>query len=280
MRCHFRDPELQRRIERDGFVVVPLLTPADRAELRSVYESLDLPGHRPFGATLVGRSFQENDAIADRLEAVVVPRISAVLDDWSMIGGTFLVKEPHPESGLTVHQDWSSVDERTSVSMNVWCAIDDVPLDAGPLEVLPGSHLWFRAHRAPLIPSVQIDFSPLVDRALRPLPLAGGEAVIYDHRLFHGSRANTAPTARVATQIGIAPLGAPLVMTVPGPDGTVELRQVDEQDFFRGLDYEEHGSSEPIGTLIDRVPADPLGAQQVVERIVAEWPLVASSADT
>ena len=269
MRCRFRDPVVQARFEADGFVVLTLLSPEDVARLSEAYEHIAADRPAPFAATLTGRTFVENEAVAARISAVVEPRLETVLADWSVIGSTYLVKAQHPDGALALHQDWSSVDERRSASLNVWCPLADVPADGGALDVVAGSHLWFTAHRAPLIPSVQVELTAEVLAAATTLPVVAGEAVFYDHRLFHGSRASTRPGTRVVAQLGVVPEDEPLVMCFPTDEGSVELRQVDAGAFFRGLDYEVAPPDERPGSSGERVPLEVVSEGDVLRRIVA-----------
>lgn len=270
----FLDPDHARRFERDGYFVVDLLDPADVARLRAQHAEVagGDANNEGFVASLAGRPLAQNQAIAEQINAVVVPRLATVLKGCTVIGSTFLAKGSGPDGEMVVHQDWCSVDERRARSLNVWCALDDVAPDGGALEVIAGSHRWFDAVRSPTIPSVQVEFGPSIDHALTVLSLSAGQAVVYDHALLHGSRQNRSGSVRLAAQLGLLPEGEPLVMGFVSDEGEVELRWVEPTAFFLGFEYETAARVDAPGTPVERLPASAakLDERSVLDRVVSE----------
>lgn len=263
----FAEPAVSAAYERDGFVVLDLLSVGDLDRLRALFGPLAPELDSGFTATLRGRTLADNLEIGASIADVVEPRLRAVLEDFRVIGATFLSKGSGDDGLFPVHQDWNSVDERVFHSMNVWCPLDDVELLHGPLEVLAGSHLWFESLRAPTVPSVSLEFSPLLDELLHPVAVSAGQVVIYDHRLFHGSRANRSNRLRAVAQLGIAPEAAPLAMGFATAVGEVELRQVEATTFFEGLAIEAEEPAELPGVALYRTAHVPVTEAEVTERI-------------
>jgi ectoine hydroxylase-related dioxygenase (phytanoyl-CoA dioxygenase family) len=111
---------------------------------------------------------------------------------------------------------------------------------------VPGSHRWTDGPRAsgctPLpTEAFQADFAP---RAVT-VPLAAGEALVYDPGLVHGSPPNPTGAARVAVGVALAPEGAPLVHVHQRAPGAYCAYQVDvAYHLDQGLMHEPRGYPE------------------------------------
>lgn len=266
----FVDPEDQQMFREQGFVVKPVLDAAGLELLRQTFGQLSRPASEEFYVTLVERSFEESEALSAVILSVLRPKLASILRGESIVGATFLRKSPGRRGEISLHQDWTLVDERTTCSMNLWCPLVDVDRTNGALEVLPGSHLWFPAFRSPQLPSAQIPFSFEIEPLLLPLSLSAGEAVFYDHRLFHGSRANLSDGDRVVAQVGLTPIDEDLVMCFDRGDDIVEMRHVGADALFRGMELESAASDAEFGTLRSTVVSRTIGEAEVMDRIRRE----------
>lgn len=230
----FLDRRLQNAFERDGYVVVDLLTPSALDNLRSVFEQVSKSTASAFYVTLDGRGYAENRRISDRIVELLSPGLTRVLTGFDIVGATFLAKPSADEGVLPVHQDWSSVDERHFLALNIWTPLVDTGSLNGALEVLPGSHRWFTNPRSPWYPSIQLPLDGPLRPYLRRLDVAAGRTVVYDNRLFHGSGANRSSADRPVAQLGVVSRGAQTVMATEDESGRVSLRPVDRAAFFAG----------------------------------------------
>jgi hypothetical protein len=86
-------------------------------------------------------------------------------------------------------------------SLQIWTALDDAPVDAGCVEVVPGSHL--RGLATPQGGTID-------DELVRPeleagrviaLPARAGEAILIHNQLWHRSRTNTTGKRRSALSV-------------------------------------------------------------------------------
>lgn len=268
MTPHAVDPLDVAQLDSLGYVVRPMLRPADIDALWALFESLPVAYGTGFTATLAQLDHAENLRVSAAIEAVVLPRLDGLVEGFRPIGSTFLVKGSGEEGAMVVHQDWNSVDERVAQSVNIWCPLSDVGLEDGPLEVVPGSHRWFSSFRSPLLPSVQVPFETEIESVLQPLPVPAGTAIVYSHALLHGSRENRSGRPRVVVQMGMAPVDQPLAMCFPGAASTVELRQVDASAFFRGFEFEAEAPGTFPGDVLAVLPEAPLGEGDVLEQVV------------
>ena len=86
-------------------------------------------------------------------------------------------------------------------SLTVWVALDDVPYEMGPLEVLPGSHRALYPTTLMAGGFHAVDDGDLPSRNWVCVPLNHGDAVVFSSFLVHRSGMNRHPTEpRVSLQ--------------------------------------------------------------------------------
>jgi Phytanoyl-CoA dioxygenase (PhyH) len=136
-------------------------------------------------------------AVLDLVECVIGPNI--VL--WS---SHFICKDPFTGRATPWHEDsayWRGRLDRYDKIMTVWLALDDVGLDNGCMQVIPGSHLaggfseYHHVDKASNTFASEISGID-VDEAV-PLELARGECSLHDGRIKHGAAANDSPRRRL-----------------------------------------------------------------------------------
>lgn len=123
------------------------------------------------------------------------------------------------------HQDWRSIQGSLN-GMVLWIALDDVPPERGPLEVIPGSHRWG------LLTSVRDDWyrhvvDPRVtDDAFSPVPVHAGDAVLFSGFLVHRSGVNDGRDIRYSLQLRFNDLLEPTFVERGYPSTYVSDRPV------------------------------------------------------
>jgi hypothetical protein len=97
------------------------------------------------------------------------------------------------------HQDWRSIQGSLN-GIVVWAALVDIVPAIGPLEVIPGSHLWG------LLPSVKdewyrrIDDPRVTDEAFVSVPMNAGDTLLFSSFLVHRSGHSDGSRARFSLQ--------------------------------------------------------------------------------
>lgn len=130
------------------------------------------------------------------LEHVSLPTQNLLEDTPHLSKFNVICKNDQCRDAIPYHQDISYSPENP-YQVSAWLALQDVPEDAGPLEVIPGSH------EEPLKPAVDFwspEYEPdlsLKKRAVK-VPLCAGDVVFFDSSLWHGSSENIASTSRYA----------------------------------------------------------------------------------
>lgn len=229
----FKDPEQQAAFDRDGFVVQPLLEPADVEELVALYHHYfpEVPP-RFFSSSYLG-DFSLKKEISTRVTEIVSKNFDKVFRDYRFLGAAFLSKAPGRESEMPMHQDWTIVDESEHVALNIWTPLIDADETNGTLEVLKGSHAYKPALRAPTLPFPFEGFQDCIRPHLTPVPVKAGTAVILNQAVVHASKPNMTDQLRIAVTTGLVSNDAPLVFHYYDKmKGKQELEQIAQDDDF------------------------------------------------
>jgi beta-hydroxylase len=229
------DPDRQDELERFGYTVVRLFDEEVLATVDRLTTELGPAPDDPQVAlnwSFHSRSQEHKDAVKDLLPAVR-PALEATFADQEVYLTTFITKWPGPHGAFPPHQDPTLVDERRHTGVTVWAPLVDVGPDNGMLHVVPGSHRFSSAYRVQ-----DVDRSPFagLEEAIvaehgRGIPLAAGEALVFDNRLIHYSLPNTSTEARIVLSFGLRPRAGYCVVVVPDGDEGVAIHRV-QDDFY------------------------------------------------
>ncbi|MFK7784699.1 MAG: phytanoyl-CoA dioxygenase family protein [Crocinitomicaceae bacterium] len=233
----FKNDELQKQFERNGFVKLPMLEKEEVKILRDYYANQEFDNKVEAGFH-ISLDNQDEDLVKEvggRIKEILVPRMTELLDDCQVFTASYVIKEPGLKNIVPPHQDWTFVDENEFCSATVWTALVDVSEQNGALGVIPGSHKIFNHKRSSPSPQSK---SPLADHIFTLFPFVeviemnAGESLIFDNRLIHASPPNLSDQARIAVGIGITQSEAKLKHFYQNPSsGKLEEYDVD-QSFF------------------------------------------------
>ena len=203
-----KDVDANARLDEAGYAIIPFLNEDEVAQLREVFfkEHPDkLPGGLYATAHSADHSFRAK--MSDTIEQAFTRARLDHFDEVKALGGTFMCKSPG-DSVLQPHQDWNIVDEEQQASFNVWVPLVDVSEQNGTIQVWPGSHKKFKTFRSINIPDPFSKVKQELWEVLVPLNMKAGEALVYDHRLLHGSKENRSDEHRLVVVFGIIPQAA------------------------------------------------------------------------
>lgn len=210
--------ELGARYRREGYAIIRgLLDERQRTCLRTIVDTLDGQHHvvaRFANRLIVTRNLRgepELDAIARELAPVAAcmmaqPQVR-LLDDL------LLVKPPRQEGGESTiwHQDAPNFPFDRRGFLTIWIAVDDIPLDRGPLTFLPGSHRLGplgasdgSGEDTPLEALLTAEDWGCVGQPVTE-PLAAGDASIHDGYMLHAAAANQTDLPRRAWGVRFIP---------------------------------------------------------------------------
>lgn len=227
-----RDPALDLRLRRDGFVRFPLIDRVAAEELRTRYGQIHGWLGEGFEADLNNPDVEYRRRVSRLLKSSLEGIVLEQFAGFEPYLRVFLCKWPGPSSELYLHQDWMYVDERRGHrSYVVWIALQDVLGDEGQLQVLRHSHRLTPTLRGTGLESGWMRHEALIRDRLLTVPARAGEAIVMDNGLVHCSLPNHSTAPRVVAAIGVRPAGVPLVHFRREANGLVGEYPVDE-DFF------------------------------------------------
>jgi predicted dehydrogenase len=161
---------------------------------------------------------READVLEVSAHPSIVRRVAQVMGrpNISLFKTRFVVKMPHSDMDVAWHQDSGernggyTPDGKPVPTVVVWLALDDVDLDNGGVEVIPGSHTrlvgdFDKRIRAELVEKGVVTQEDLA-RAVS-VPLAKGEFFMFHGWLLHGSGPNRSGRRRAGLNIRFAPTG-------------------------------------------------------------------------
>jgi hypothetical protein len=222
--------QLDKLLLKDGYVVVSFLNPSTIAQLKSFFSAHHPNGIDGFYATAHAQDIAFRNSMNDEIRRNFEEPISKYFHDCRPLGGSFVVKSKTNTNRLHPHQDWNIVDENKFRSFNIWVPLIDLNQSNGAIRVMPRSHKWIKSFRGPNIPDNFDNVREHIWSKMIPLHMKAGEALIYDHRLFHASDPNQTNELRIAAVFGIIPQNAEMLYYF----GKVDKIEVYESsvDFF------------------------------------------------
>lgn len=222
---------------RDGFVSPVRALSAERAR---AYRARLEASERQLGGAFTGLYTQKPHLLFTWLDELV--REPAVLDaiedllgpDLLLWSTEFFIKNPGDGRFVTWHRDDTYWHIEPATQATAWIALDDVPLESGPVRYIPGSH---RDPRLPIVSrpdpynmliSGQIAQNVPAERAVDAV-LAAGEMAIHDTGTLHES----APNRWTDRRVGIAARFIPTrVRSLRARESALLVRGADRHGHF------------------------------------------------
>lgn len=231
------DAKLDRRLRRDGFVKVRVLTAQQAGELRSHYGQLHGWSGEGFEVDFWNDDERYRARASEAIAEAVDEPLSALFRGYRPFLRNYLVKWPgaREENGFPEgpHRDWMYTDERAGQRSYVaWIALEDITGHNGQLRVVRGSHQLDDALRGTNIVTPWLEDPDPWNERMVSVPVLAGEAVITDAATVHGSYFNLTDAPRVVAAVAMAPAAASLVhYRNTGDDDAAERFDVDESFF-------------------------------------------------
>lgn len=212
----FTDDDLQRRFDRDGYVIVDFLSDDEVRTLRTWWESHpDAVNQRPFAPSTLSTDVTYRLNVTKLIGAVYDMPRRGFLDDYRFIVANFLSKVPHGGE-VFVHQDPSFVFDHLYTAVEFWVPLVDVDHDNGCMRVIRGSHRLNTTLRPsePYFPYDHLS-AMMYAECMTELPMRAGQALIFTQMLFHSSLPNQTDAYRVAAGGLYVPTEAQLLYVNP-----------------------------------------------------------------
>jgi len=233
----FKEKTLQKKLEKDGYVVISFLSPDEVKSLNEFYDQIHPENNPPdiidgIHMTTWCKDHEYKKQVREKLNTLFDKPSQNQFSNFRRLNNVFIVKKSGKDTTFKVHQDWNVVDENKYQSVNVWIPLHDVDETSGALWVLKGSHKIKRKIRGAgyLFPDYSHYF-PELEKASTSVKLKAGEAIVFYHSIIHGSPPNLASKDRKAACFSVIPKEAPLCIYFQ-PSSTEELKQYAPNDEF------------------------------------------------
>lgn len=199
MKVVFKDASLQEQFEKDGYVIVDFYNEQEIQEATDLYYRIHPKDEKGFYPATYSFDKRFRDEMDKGLKEIGSRSINNYLTDIKVVCASYIVKNSGPDSGMSIHQDMSLVDESKYTGINIWVPLIDLSVTNGTLFILPGSHRIFPTYRGS---SIREFFSDVMDEMidyLHPVFVKAGQAVIFDQSIIHYSPPNYSDEIRIVT---------------------------------------------------------------------------------
>jgi hypothetical protein len=235
-----KDKILQNNLEKDGYVVIPFLKPAELEELNSFYSEIHNGAEPPLfidniHMTTWCKDSTYKQSISENLSAIFANPSDAFFENYRRLNNVFIVKRTGQQTTFKVHQDWNVVDETKYQSVNVWVPLHEVDENSGALWVLKGSHNIDRKVRGAgyLFPDYGAYYKD-IEKKITSVKLKAGEAIVFFHSIIHGSPPNLSGQHRKAACFSVIPKNAPLcIYFQPGKNDPLKQFAPDDDFIYK-----------------------------------------------
>jgi len=250
MKGMFYDPKLQEQFDKEGYVIIDLLSGQQVEELKQQYFDLEAirGGMRKeydvqfedqkeitYEFTFIDSNINYKQLVYDKVTEVFVPLINKFLVNYQPIIANYIHKSSH-KGEVPMHQNWAFVDEWKYTSISVWCPLVDSNEKNGTLQVVPGSHKRFAPVRGPLIPwELEHLKEEIISHDMLPFRIKAGQAAIIDDSIIHYSAPNQTEGLRLAIQLIMIPPGTPSIhyhMTQENDKQVIKVYEVDREFYM------------------------------------------------
>ncbi|MFT5780623.1 MAG: hypothetical protein ACI837_003586 [Crocinitomicaceae bacterium] len=220
MRRTLLNDELEERFQKDGYVVIPFLSPDEVTELTESYfntleesggrlgpddENYDTSTEITYDFTFIDKNIDYKRKVFDMITTRFKDRYVNQLDTYKPIIANYIRKKTDGGE-VPMHQNWAFVDEKKCASVSIWCPLVDSNAENGTLEVVPGSHKRYGEVRGPMIQSELLGLEKdIIDKHMVPINIEAGNAVILDDSIVHYSSPNATEGLRLAIQLILIP---------------------------------------------------------------------------
>jgi hypothetical protein len=238
----FRNAELARELDEQGACRAPLLLTDELAALRALYDGAHPGGQladvvRDVHMTIMSPDKDYKAAIRDGLMAILGPACERLFREHRLLAPFFIVKPSGAGSSIALHQDPPPVDETSHWAVKLWIPLEDVTREHGALWYLPRSHRFPNPVRG--LGVLWPDLRSVAEKAvpwMRVCEMKAGEAIVFYHRLFHGSPPNLSQRQRVAVSVGIMPAQLPVRLYVQESEASaLEIYEAPDNHIYESV---------------------------------------------
>jgi len=266
MRAVLSNEKLNQVFFEKGYIQIEQFLAEDEVNhLRKVYENNYQDNFDGFHACMHSLDVEYRRTVHQEISKVFIQHSKSLLKDYKPIVGNFTVKESGENSFFDFHLDWNMLDESSARSITIWVALEDTNANNGNLWILEGStHMgptWRCSPGLHLFAENTNSFLNFKGKR-KVLPMKKGDALIYDHKLFHGSPANLSDSPRLAINLAMIPAELTSIHYHLA-DNVINGHAVDDDFYCRCLTHHPMDMSEYPIVSSTPISSDPILQDQV-----------------
>jgi ectoine hydroxylase-related dioxygenase (phytanoyl-CoA dioxygenase family) len=241
MSITFKDTQLQKEFEREGFVIVDFLDEGLTNSLLRCYEDLAIKTKKRSNSPTNSHEteisiFNEDKEFTKAVHQEIVDtfknRTDEILADYMPIMGNMVYKNPNEKKEFSLHQDWRFSDEKQYTSINIWCPLVDTNLENGTLHLVKKSHLFqnetIRGANIGDSSNKISDF--IMDHFGSCVNLKAGQAVILNTQMYHFSPPNISNKPRPVALLAMLPKKANMYFYYKNPSEETNLNAIEKYE--------------------------------------------------
>lgn len=231
----FNDIALDREFKENGYIIVDILSRGECDVLRAELMKLDSGVKKRFYASLWSSNKQYRLTVDSLIKKAFGNKVKLLFhSNYAPFFSDVLIKKPSFFDRITVHQDWTFVDESRYQSIFIWCPLVDVDKHNGCLQVVPKSHRVLRALRGANVPQEHDHIKKYIERKYKKrIELPAGKAVIFSQAMLHASGPNHTFNTRVSAGLLMLPVNEKIYHYVRNASQPNVLNKyVVDYDFF------------------------------------------------
>lgn len=252
----FKDSLLQEQIDAIGFVKVPLLNAEEVKDIKQY-----LLGQTPLeemtkqygftSAVWISNSDTKTHLDA-KVRGIVHAKLSTILEDFKALIYSAIGKGIGEKSELSLHQDWSVVDEEKDYSLSLWIPLSDSTLENGAIHFLEGSHKTHPSIRCGSVSHEYGDPETIINQ-MNCVEVKAGEALIFYSRVLHYTPNNYSNQMRFAVISCLVSETAEIVQYYKVSDTQLEVYKMEETFYNKYDNFLEQIDQKPNGIKIGEV---------------------------
>src|SRR5262245_58145735 len=118
----FLNPEYESHFQREGYLVLDLLTAKDISDLLGTFSSVATQHEYDFFTSVGLRDFELRRFIHENISHVFERSFPNILSQYKHVLGSFVAKRAASENGkFPLHQDPTFVEEMKHTGLTIWC---------------------------------------------------------------------------------------------------------------------------------------------------------------
>lgn len=241
MNCVFKNPTYQVVFDKQGFVIVDVLTDKECDEISAFHSKLNPQVTDNFYATQNSSNYGYRSAVESFLHPIFEEKIRNLFTNHRVLYTQYMVKHSGSKGECQLHQDWTFVNEPEMMSVNFWCALNDTDVNNGCLWFMPGSHKLKNYIRGRNIERASLKEQAFIRKYfLKPIELKKGQAVLFNCSILHESRDNKSGKDRIAAAAMIIPANVQPIHYMKNDVSDTKVVMIDADTRF----YVDHSGNE------------------------------------